>query len=163
MNKNILEGFNNFIYYGRKIKMGILKCIKYRSYKLEKELLKKNNIPYFSLKDLHFKAKISNINNITDFDISFSYQKKLIKFPARLLNVKYDKTYPLNLDKFLVSNQLVYVIADDFDLDGKLLVTLYNNKQQYLLKDISINERILLKNSISGKIDDLDPFFAIEL
>ena len=163
MNKKILlilDSLNNF---RTGVKRCILKCVNYQSGKLERDLFKKENIPYFSLKGTTFKAKLTNINNVTDFDISIVYHKKLIKFPARLLNVKYNKTHPLNLGDIISSNQRVYLIVDDFDQDGKLLVTLYNNEKQYNLKDISINERILLQNSIDGHLDNLDSFFAIEL
>ena len=146
------------------LKRYIFSCLAIKNNRSNKLLLDcDDSISYFSLKGQTFQAKITNFDNVRDFNICFFYHKKISKFSARLLNIPFNKASDLSLKTWLPSDLIVYTIVDEFDIDGKLLVTIYKNKGLYDIGDISINEQIILKMNIDGTSNNLDPLFSIDL
>ena len=144
----------------------VLGCLQKKYKKLEDELsISDDAIPYFSLKGNVYRGKITNIYNSKDFNICFKFGGKLTKFSCRLFGIDKvdDGNDNFNLSSFLPDNNIVFIVANNFDSNGKLLVTLYRNEYLRSIGDMSINELILIKNNIDGIIDNIDPFFEIEL
>ncbi len=140
------------------------KCKKHRHLDIESLLESSEQIPYFSLKGkLKSNAKITKIINNTDLNACLNYQGAITKFGIRLYGLEQYPELKIDLHDFVSENKLMFLVAHDFDLDGKLLVTLYCSEQLYNIGDMSINEQILLRNNIDGFINDVDPFFEIIL
>lgn len=121
-------------------------------------------IPYFSLKNKTFIAKITSVTGLTDFNVCLEYQNQITKFRARLLGLGKDKNITLEstLNAFLPSDHIVFLVADDFDSDGRLLVRIYQNENLYKIGDLSINEYILLNYSMDNNIET-NPLFTLDL
>ncbi len=123
-----------------------------------------DTIPYFSLKNQTFIAKITSVTGLTDFNVCLKYQNQITKFSARLLGLDKKKNITLEstLNAFLPSNHIVFLIADDFDSDGRLLVRIYQNENLYKIGDMSINEYILINYSMDNNIES-NPLFTLDL
>lgn len=155
----------------------ILVCFRKKSGdKLNNELVISNdNIPHFTLKGNVYCAKVTSVNNLKDFNICINYRGQLTRFSCQLFGINYEKYVDRGkgkdenkdltdfLTEFLPDDNMVYIVANDFDPNGKLLVTMYRSEYLRNIGDMSINEQILIKNYINDRIDVLDPFFEIEL
>ena len=122
--------------------------------------------PFFSLKGkLKTTAKITKVTGKTECNMCFNYNGEITKFAVRLYGLESlkDTKNITSIDELIPTNNLVYLVANNFDTDGKLLATIYNSEQLYTIGDMSINELILLKNNIDGFINNGDPFFEIIL
>ena len=133
--------------------------------KLENQLaLCDDSIPYFTLAGNVYQGKITSISNQFEFNLCINYNNKITKFACRLYGIKNDnEKYQSTLNSLLPDNKLVYVVANNFDSDGRLLVTLYLNEYLSNIGDMSINEQFIIKNNIENQINNLEPFFEINI
>jgi hypothetical protein len=111
----------------------------------------------FSLRSKVFHAKIIAIESFTDMQIGMVYGGRMQRFLVRLESVVRPITIdPITVTKYLPQNNRVTAVAGDFDVDGRLLVTLYNNSHQYRIGDLSINELVMMANGLElrGNTED---------
>ena len=138
----------------------LLNCRSNKSYCLDNS---SEEISFFSLKGKVFQAKITSIQSLTDFNACLEYNGNLTKFAVRLYGIEknIDPEIGNNLSTFIPNTMLVYLVAHDFDQDGRLLVKLYNNEHLYKIGDMSINEHILLTINMDGNLEN-NPLFELE-
>ena len=123
-------------------------------------------IPFFSLKGkLKTSAKITKVTGKTECNVCFNYNGEITKFAVRLYGLESlkDSKNITSLGDLIPASGIVYLVAHNFDTDGKLLATIYISERFYTIGDMSINELILIKNNIDGFINNDDPFFEIIL
>ena len=148
-----------YLYYLKKL---LCKCKSNKNIVKQKLISSTEIIPYFSLNGvIKGSAKITKISSLTEYNMCFEYNGQITKFAVRLYGLECLNDTVTNLEDIIPTNKLVYLVAHNFDTDGKLLVTLYNNKHLYNIGDMSINEHILIKNNIDDFIRGVDPFFDI--
>lgn len=145
----------------------IPKCLLFPCCKRRAELLlaTEENTPVFTLKGLCFKGKVLKHKSNLRFSLALMFPDSIYKLKCELYGFEKirDKISTEQLVNLMPSNMDVYVVCHDFNENGTLQVTLYENKNKYEYHDISLNEVLLIQTQVGSSEEDLEKLCEIEL